>query len=278
MYRKKDNQTTIDDLPITFGGYLLADNCWLVKAKMNPWDKIESDYADLFPGGTGNIAKTARLVFGDIIIKKTLGFTDEETVEQIRENSYLQYFLGYKEFITEKPFDFSLMVFLRKGFGLKNLTEISETICKIQNRDDHDPPSAARGDPDRNSAGDTFQNKYEMLMDTTCVPNDIHLSVPRLGRPPKETDKVLKMLLARQDEPGRIPIEDKFGKGKRQYGLSLIKEKLKQTSEATIIIILIVMNLARGYRDLFVSYSKSILLSTRACFMHFARRGIFTVA
>jgi len=277
LYRKKDNQTAIDDFLIPFGGYLLAANCWLVKAKMIPWDKIESDYADLFSSGTGNLAKTARLAFGALMIKKILGFTDEETVGRIRGNPYLHYFLGYKEFITEKPFDLSLMVFLRKHFGLKKLTEINETICKMQNRYDHDPPSAARGDPDRNSAGDTFQKKYEMLTDATCVPSDICLSGLSLGRPPKETGKVLKML-ARQDETGGISIEDKFGKGKRQYGLSLIKKKLKQTSEVTIIISLIVMNLARGYRDLFVSYSKSILLSMRACFMNFARRDIFTVA
>jgi hypothetical protein len=67
------------------------------------------------------------------------------------------------------------------------------------------------------------------------------------------------------------PIEGKLGKGKRLYGLDLIKEKLKQTSEATIIINLIVMTLARGYRDLVVYFSKSILCSIRACFMQFVR-------
>jgi transposase, IS5 family len=38
-----------------------------------------------------------------LIIKETLGLTDEETVEQIRENHYLQYFLGYTEYNTKKP-------------------------------------------------------------------------------------------------------------------------------------------------------------------------------
>jgi hypothetical protein len=37
--------------------------------------------------------------------------------------------------------------------------------------------------------------------------------------------------LSRQDELDRIAIEGKFGVGKRRYGLDLIKEKLKETSE-----------------------------------------------
>ncbi len=36
-----------------------------------------------------------RLAFGALFIKQRLGFTDEETVEQIRENAYIQFFLGF---------------------------------------------------------------------------------------------------------------------------------------------------------------------------------------
>lgn len=40
MYRNKDNQTTLDDYLVPFGGYLLADNRWVIKAKMIPWDNF----------------------------------------------------------------------------------------------------------------------------------------------------------------------------------------------------------------------------------------------
>ena len=481
MYRKKDNQTTIDDFLVPFGGYLLADNRWVIKAKMIPWDEIEGEYADLFPSGTGTVAKPARVAFGALVIKETLGLTDEETVEQIRENPYLQYFLGYTEYSTKKPFDPSLMVFFRKRFGLKNLTEINETICKMLKKDDDDPPATGGGTTETKAE---LKNKGQMLMDATCVPADIRyptdlgllnearqkteafidtlyeplkgqiakprtyrnkarkkylavakmksprknqlrkaigqqlnfirrnlkhikalaayhrlsplsigqglqletikelyrqqrymhkhkthsvenrivsigqphlraivrgkarasvefgaklaisvvdglayleklswdnfgeamtliealecyyerfgyyplsvhvdkiyrtreninyckskgirLSGPRLGRPPKEPDPALKKL-ARQDELDRIAIEGKFGEGKRKYGLGLIKEKLKETSETTIMINLIVMNLARGYRDLFVIFSKSVISAIRNCFSHFTGRII----
>ena len=89
IYREKDNQTTIDDVLVPFRGYLLADNRWVIKAKMIPWNEIEGDYADLFPSGTGTVAKPARVAFGAKIIKETLGLIDEETVAQIWENPYL---------------------------------------------------------------------------------------------------------------------------------------------------------------------------------------------
>ena len=82
-----------------------------------------------------------------------------------------------------------------------------------------------------------------------CSAYEIRLSGPKLGRPPKEPDKALKKL-SQQDELDRIAIEGKFDEGKRKYGLGLIKEKLKETSETTIMINLIAMNLARGYRNL----------------------------
>lgn len=105
MYRKKDVQQTVEDLILPFDGAFSADNRWVIKAGLFPWDDIESDYSEFFPSDTGNVAKPARVVFVALVIKEALGLTDEETVEQIRKNPYLQYFLGFKEFIYEKPFD-----------------------------------------------------------------------------------------------------------------------------------------------------------------------------
>lgn len=50
-------------------------------------------YATQFDPTTGVPAKPLRLAFGTLFIKQRLGLSDEETVEQIRENAYLQYFL-----------------------------------------------------------------------------------------------------------------------------------------------------------------------------------------
>jgi hypothetical protein len=43
--------------------------------------------------------------------KGGLGTNDAETVEQIRENPYLQYFLGLSEYSDAAPFDASMFVY-----------------------------------------------------------------------------------------------------------------------------------------------------------------------
>ena len=127
---QKNKQQTIDDFKLPFGGTLSANNRWVKKAEMVPWDNIEGDYSDLFPGDSGNVAKPARLALGALIIKETLGISDEETVEQIRENPYLQYFVGFKEYTDKQPFDPSLMVRFRQRFKVEQLEAIKETICE----------------------------------------------------------------------------------------------------------------------------------------------------
>ena len=56
----------------------------------------------------GAPAKPVRVALGALIIKEKMRLTDEETVEQIRENPYLQYFLGYEGYQDEALFDPSM--------------------------------------------------------------------------------------------------------------------------------------------------------------------------
>lgn len=200
MYRKKNNQQTIDDFILPFGGALAADNRWVVKSRLIPWDEIEGDYSDLFPSGTGNVAKPARLAFGALVIKETLGLTDEETVEQIRENPYLQYFLGYKEYTNEKPFDPSLMVRFRKRFSAKKLNAINEDICKQDKKDDDEPPATGGGPgqevPSQEASNEIPDNKGKLIMDATCVPADIHYptDLSLLNEAREKTEAIIDIL------------------------------------------------------------------------------------
>jgi transposase, IS5 family len=80
---------------------LSETNRWVMMAKMIPWSEFESEYASLFFQEMGAPAKTVRMALGSLIIKERLGIikerlgiSDRETVEQIRENPYLQYFIG----------------------------------------------------------------------------------------------------------------------------------------------------------------------------------------
>ena len=99
-------------------------------AKLIPWDVIEDKYASLFDKkNMGAPAKPVRMALGALIIKEKGGFSDEEVGEQIKENPYLQYFIGLTEFQKDAPFDPSMMVHFRKRFNAQIMKEINEIIC-----------------------------------------------------------------------------------------------------------------------------------------------------
>ena len=53
---------------------------------------------------------------------------------------------------------------------------------------------------------------------------------------------------ANEDEIIRSSIEGRFGQGKRRFSLSLVMTKLENTSQTSIAISFLVMNLAAGLR------------------------------
>jgi hypothetical protein len=167
MYRNDFQQSEFLDFYLPFGGKLSASNRWVKLAELVPWEKIETCYRQSLEGtGMGAPAKSARIAFGALIIKERLGASDEETVEQITENPYLQYFLGLHEYRKEPLFDPSMMVHFRSRFGEKEYQRINSEIIRqatgtqeVQKEDEQDkkPPG----------------NEGKLLVDATCTPADI---------------------------------------------------------------------------------------------------------
>jgi hypothetical protein len=77
-----------------------------------------------------------------------------------------------------------------------------------------------------------------------CKKHGIRLSGPRLGRPPKETDKAV-IRQERDDAAQRNAIEGKFGEGKIKYGLDRIMARLVDSSRTVISMSFFCMNLGR---------------------------------
>ena len=57
--------------------------------------------------------------------------SDQETLQQIQENMYMQYFTGFSSFSDEEPFDASLFVEFRKRLGAEQINAINEKILKL---------------------------------------------------------------------------------------------------------------------------------------------------
>lgn len=130
MYRQESSkQLSFEDFYLPFGGHLNPNNRWVRLADLIPWEEYEESYANQFAqSGQGAPAKSFRLALGALIIKEKLGITDEETVEQIRETHYLQYFVGMEGYKDEELFDPSMMVHFRKRITPEMLAEINERV------------------------------------------------------------------------------------------------------------------------------------------------------
>jgi len=129
MYRRPSpGQLSFENFYLPFGGKLSGENRWVKLAELIPWESFESEYAEQFSQTLGAPAKPFRVALGTLIIKEKLGVSDAETVEQIRENPYLQYFLGFSEYRESAPFDASMLVHFRQRLNLELLTQVNDAI------------------------------------------------------------------------------------------------------------------------------------------------------
>ncbi len=113
------------------------------------------------------------MALGALLIKERLGVSDRETVEQIAENPYLQYFLGLMEYQDTAPFDHSMLTHFRKRFNKEMLAEINDSIVSDA-IEPKTPSQQVNEDSDlTDDSSQTRPNKGKMLVDATCTPADI---------------------------------------------------------------------------------------------------------
>jgi Transposase domain (DUF772) len=131
MYKKVEQlETELENFELPFGGKLSEDNRWVIMAKLIPWSEVEEEYAKKFTILLGAPAKPSRMALGALIIKEKLGISDRETVEQIRENPYLQYFIGLKSYRNEAPFEASMLVHFRQRLEINLVNKINSRMCE----------------------------------------------------------------------------------------------------------------------------------------------------
>ena len=178
MYRSKRNsiQTSLefDEFLSPFGNSLSKDNRWVILANLIPWDLFEDDYSNNF-GSTGFPALPFRVALGSLIIKERLGLSDVEVVAQIKENPYLQYFLGYTSFLLEAPFDDSSLTHFRKRINKDVLCRMNEFITgkKMTSESDNALKDLDTVLMEKNSSQPAPELSGKLIVDATCAPEDI---------------------------------------------------------------------------------------------------------
>ena len=121
-----------------FSRHLNPLNRWVLLAEKIPWDELVNVYSkQLRNSQTGADGINPRVAIGALIIKHMCDLSDRETIQQIQENMYMQYFIGYNSFSNEEPFDASLFVELRKRLGLEQINAINEKILELSLKKGH---------------------------------------------------------------------------------------------------------------------------------------------
>lgn len=189
------NQLTLEGFETPFELSLNPKNRWVVLAHLIPWDEISNLYLKhVGVSSTGRPPINPRVVIGSVIIKHMCNLDDRETVDQISENVYMQYFLGYSSFTNQAPFDASLFVEFRKRLGSEQLNAINERIVSLKanfgtqqinthecDAEDSDAPDSGSkpgshsqtAQDEKHDAEALTINKGRLLMDATACPQDI---------------------------------------------------------------------------------------------------------
>ncbi len=128
MYRFDDGQIDIFSLIKPLEDKLQMDNRWVRRADAIPWQELEEKFCSLLYSNLGAPAKPFRVMLGSLLIKQYLKLSDAETVRQIQENPYLQYFIGYNEYTYTPVFTPSLFVSFRRRIPDKAMREIRRIV------------------------------------------------------------------------------------------------------------------------------------------------------
>ncbi len=230
MYRNRKDSSQVElqfvDFKSPFGEKLRAENRWIRLSDIIPWDSFEEEYSSNF-GTTGNPAIPFRVALGSLIIKERCRFTDEETVEHIHENPYLQYFIGFTQYSEERPFNPSMMTYFRKRISSDMLCAINEKIVlKNENkREDDDCDDDIHSDESR---------KGKMIIDATCVPEDIRYPTDAslLNEARELTERIIDILWAHHPHQSDLRKPRTYRQVARKHFCSFIR--LKKPSKKRI--------------------------------------------
>jgi transposase, IS5 family len=188
------SQLTIGGFESPFSQSLDPNNRWVVLAHKIPWDILVDTYlSQLNNSETGAEAINPRVAIGAMILKHMCNMSDRETVLQIQENMYMQYFIGYSSFSAAIPFDPSLFVDFRKRLGIDQINSINEKILGLttSNSDKHTGNNSDFSDTEENDdvdnnpqnentpadnipePKDSVTHKGQLITDATACPQDI---------------------------------------------------------------------------------------------------------
>lgn len=236
-----NNQISIEEFILPFSGKLNKRSRWVWLANNLPWDKMVSIYSQSMSLKMGRCAIDPRVAIGSLVIKHMKTLSDEDTVEEIRENPYLQYFLGYKEYRYDQPFTPSLFVSFRRRLGNKHFEELTNRLVSYVKEEEakkkHKKRSQKKSNDSNSPSGST--NKGHLIVDATVSPADIKYptDLDLLNEARKKSELLIDFLYVPEKGKGKGKLKPRTYRRiahKKYLSATRIRKKSKKTIRKVI--------------------------------------------
>lgn len=198
-------QLSIEEFKTPFEIKLDKENRWVKLAEQIPWDELAHIYYKSMSPDKGAGTIDARIVIGALIVKHKLRLDDREVIETIRENMYIQYFLGLSQYTYEAVFDRSLFTTLRYRVGTEKFDAMTCELIKRSEASNPKKKSKTKtkdeepNDEEKSTQQDqptTQKNQGRLLLDATVAdqmivyPTDLGL----INRSREESERLIDLL------------------------------------------------------------------------------------
>ncbi len=154
-------QQSIAEFATPFEANLDPDNRWIKLSHHIPWDDLASVYHRKMDKKRGAATIDARIIIGALIVKHKLKLSDIDTIEHIKENPYVQYFLGLKVYTSKQVFDPSLFVSIRKRLGVEEFDDMTVFLMKEEENMRKVAEKKHKNPPRPESRKSSQESKYE---------------------------------------------------------------------------------------------------------------------
>lgn len=173
-----ENQIKLELFEHPFKRSLDPENRWVKLAELVPWDVLAAIYIRKLDASAGRKSVDVRIVLAALIVKHKLNLDDRGTIQMIQENIYLQYFCGLPSLTTEKVFDPSLFVDIRKRMGAGEFDAFNQLV--IEKAEKLKPLRAkikraqkSKSKDDEDQMGNTGKNRGTLKVDATVADQEI---------------------------------------------------------------------------------------------------------
>ena len=218
MYHKEENQNiSFMDFNESFGAKLNPNHPLVKISNIIPWEKFEDDYKSLFPSHTGRSSFSFRTAFATMILSAYTHVADRKLCQEISENIYYQYFLGFNRFRPEVPFCHTTVQNFRKRIDPEMVMKINEDLCDYLNERINGEIEIPAETQYAFDFSDNYQSEEEetsieivpdkfnfgtAIIDATCSPSNIKYpqDYQLLNDARKATEKMLDKLHKQNDK------------------------------------------------------------------------------